>query len=74
MQEINENKENVARKILDKVLDDMEANGDLNSDKIEFQIRSQLDRYNLTISNYWRLKEYFFDKYKKTLAKLRGST
>ncbi len=65
-----ENQENAARKNLDKIFDDLIDAG-LTKDLIEIQIRKQLDLHNLNISNFYRLRRYFMDKYKKELRKRR---
>lgn len=70
---IREAVENQARKALDQKFDEyLTQTNSLNIEVIETNIRLSLDTFNLSISNFYRLRKYFIDKYKAVLSKKKG--
>jgi hypothetical protein len=66
----NEVPENEARKVLEKKYRDIvDQTGKINTEIIENNIRKILDDFHLGISNYYRLRRYFIDEYRRWLPK-----
>jgi hypothetical protein len=57
--------EDLARKVIEKRLDEYVVASGLkpNIDMIEENIRMFQNQYELGLSNFWRLRSYFSDKY-----------